>query len=30
VPLVEDAILDIDLKGGRIEVAPGFFLDDDA
>jgi 16S rRNA processing protein RimM len=30
VPLVEDAILDIDLKGGRIEVAPGFFRNDDA
>jgi 16S rRNA processing protein RimM len=29
VPLVEDAILEIDVEGGRIDVAPGFFLGND-
>jgi 16S rRNA processing protein RimM len=29
VPLVEDAILEIDLVGGRIDVVPGFLLGDD-
>ena len=28
VPLVEDAIIAIDLERGRIEVAPGFLADD--